>query len=359
MLKEHKHKMLIASIVTLLPAVFGLFFWKELPEQITTHWGPDGTPDGWSGRAVAVFAPPVIMLLLQWLCIFITTKDPKNQGQNRKVFNLMIWIIPILSLFTSGMTYAIALGKEFSPVSIVSLLMGIVFLVIGNYLPKCKQNYTLGIKVKWTLENEENWNATHRFSGKVWVIGGLLLAASVLLPGAVTTWAMMVAPLPLALLPVLYSYRYHRKQVQAGTAMITPLPESSKTATRIVLIFTAALLLFLGIIMFTGDIDVFCEKDAFTIRASFWNDRTVEYDAITAIEYRDTDNCGSRTNGFANVRLLAGIFHNEEFEYYTRYSYAGCDACVVMTVGGKTLVLNGPDAESTKTIYNEIRSHLQ
>ena len=68
-----------------------------------------------------------------------------------------------------------ALGKEMNPALIVSLLLGFMFIIIGNYLPKCKQNFTLGIKIKWTLENEENWNKTHRFAGKVWFIGGFIM----------------------------------------------------------------------------------------------------------------------------------------------------------------------------------------
>ena len=354
--KEHKRLLLLTSIVILLPIIPGLLFWNQLPLQIITHWGADGTPDGWSSRAVAVFALPATMLPIHWLCLFATSKDPKNRNQNRKAFGMIFWLTPALSLFLNGAMYTVALGKEFSIVAMVNLLMGIVFLVIGNYLPKCKQNYTLGIKVKWTLENEENWNATHRFAGKVWVIGGLLLLASTLLPDAVSTWAMMIILLPLALLPVLYSHRYHQKQVREGTAVITPLPQKS---TLISIIVSIPLLIFLGIILFTGNIDVVCESDAFTVRASCWNDLTVEYDTITSLEYRDTDTPGSRTGGFGSPRLLAGSFQNEEFGYYTRYSHVGCNACVVVTVGSKTLVINGPDPESTKAIYDAIQSHLK
>ena len=97
-------------------------------------------------------------------------------------------------------------------VKMVNVLMGVVFLIIGIYLPKCKRNYTFGIRVRWTLENEDNWNATHRFGGKVWVIGSILLLASVLLPENAAPVAMTGAILVLSVLPVGYSWLYHRKQ---------------------------------------------------------------------------------------------------------------------------------------------------
>jgi len=361
MIKKNRWKLLISSVIILLPILFGLIFWNELPQQMTTHWGLDGTADGWSNRSVAVFALPLLILLVHWICVFFTSKDPKNQGQNKKVFGIVIWITPIISLFASGVMYAVAFGKEFQPYLITNLLIGIVFVVIGNYLPKCKQNYTIGIKIKWTLENEENWNATHRFGGKVWVIGGLLLMACGFLPALIAPWVMGAAMIVLVVVPIVYSYQYHKKQVREGTAVITPLPKSK--ANKIVVMLSSAvaavILIFCGILMFTGDIDVNYGEEAFAIEASYWSDLTVEYGAIESMEYRDHDDRGARTFGLGSARLLAGAFHNEEFGNYTRYSYTRCDACVVLTVNGNILVMNGPDAESTRAIYEKIKLHAE
>ena len=218
MIENNKWKLLVSSVAILLPILVGLILWNDLPEQMTTHWGADGNADGWSSRTFAVLGLPLILLALHWVCIFITSKDPKNKGQNKKVFGMVLWICPIVSIFASGITYAAALGKEFNMEIIGLLLIGLMFVVIGNYLPKCKQNYTIGIKVKWTLANEENWNATHRFGGKVWVIGGLLLMACVFLPEALIPWVLMIALTIMAAIPIVYSYAYYKKQVAAGTA---------------------------------------------------------------------------------------------------------------------------------------------
>jgi len=214
MIKKNKWEIFISSIIILLPIVFGIIFWNELPEKMPIHWGVDGNVDGWSNRFFAVFALPLFILITHWLCVFFTLKDPKNKNQNNKVFGIVIWITPVVSLFANGMVYAVSLGKQCEPYLITTLLVGIGFIIIGNYLPKCKQNHTIGIRVKWTLESEENWNATHRISGKLWVVGGILMMMTMFLPSYIVPWVIIISVIIFSIVPVIYSYRYHRKQIK-------------------------------------------------------------------------------------------------------------------------------------------------
>lgn len=210
MIKKNKWKLLISSIAILLPMVFGLIVWNKLPEQIATHWGADGNVNGWSNRSFAVFALPLFIFLTHWFCIFCTSRDSKNKSQSKKVFGMVLWICPITSLVANGMIYATALGKTIDMNFIVYLLTGLFFVIIGNYLPKCKQNYTIGIRVKWALENEENWNATHRFSGKVWAIGGVLMMGCSFIPEEISMYVFIALILVLSILSVGYSYYYFK-----------------------------------------------------------------------------------------------------------------------------------------------------
>lgn len=356
MIKKNKWELLASSIIILLPALLGLILWNKLPEQMTTHWGADGSADGWSVKALAVFGLPLFILVLHWVCVFFTVKDHKNKDQSKKVLGMIWWICPFLSVFANAITYAAAFGKDFNIGTLTLISIGLLFLVLGNYLPKCKQNYTIGIKVKWALQNEENWNATHRMGGKLWVIGGLIMMVCVFLPETFSSWVVLVLLPVLAVIPIVYSYAYHRKQLKEGTATITPIPKSKADKIVIIVIMplVAVCLVFVGLLTYTGDINVNYKDDSFTIEASFWSDLTVDYDAIESIEYREYDDPGSRTNGLGGAKLLAGAFRNEEFGNYTRYSYVGCDACVVLSVDGKTLVINGADSESTRNIYDEL-----
>lgn len=209
MIKKIFKMMIITSIVILLPIVAGLILWDKFPEEVPIHFNAQGVADGWSGRGTAVFAMPLFLLLLHWICVFVTTLDPKSKNITEKNMNLVLWITPALSMFTSGIIYSFALGYELNINTIFPIFFGIFFIVIGNYMPKCKQNYSIGVKVPWALESEENWNYTHRLAGKTWVIGGLLIIALSFLK---TVWIFMAITIIMVIIPVIGSYLFHKKE---------------------------------------------------------------------------------------------------------------------------------------------------
>ncbi len=210
MIKENKFKALVSSIVILLPILFGVISWEKLPEKIATHWGPDGSPDQYSSKLFAVLCLPLIVFAIHWLCLFFSRLDPKNNGQNKKVIGLVFWICPVISILCSVFTYFYAFNIELNIGVICVAFMGLLFIIIGNYMPKCKQNYTIGIKIAWTLNDEANWNATHRFAGKLWVIGGIIILPAAFLPIAVLPWVLVII-LPLVAVPIVYSGIYYKK----------------------------------------------------------------------------------------------------------------------------------------------------
>ena len=210
MIKQNKGKTLLSSILTVLPMVFGLCVWNKLPDPMPMHWGPSGEVDGYGSRALAVFGMPLFLLAMQWLCVFVTSYDPKNKDQNAKAKDLVWWIIPFVSIFVNGLMYTASLGYTVNASTWGALFMGLLFVVIGNYMPKCKQNHTIGIKIAWTLNDEENWNATHRFAGKLWVAGGLVILLCGFVPGSIGLVAMLVTTFLMVLFPFIYSYRYYK-----------------------------------------------------------------------------------------------------------------------------------------------------
>lgn len=210
MIKKNLKVLIITSIIILLPMVAGLVLWNQLPEQIPFHWNAAGEVDDWASKGVAVFVPSAAMLALQWLCVLVTSTDPKKQNHPKKVVHLVLWLIPLITVFISALMYATALGGSVRVEMLMPILLGVVFIAIGNYMPKCKQNYTIGIKIPWTLASEENWNKTHRLAGWVWVGGGI----AVMLTGFFNLfWLMMVVTAIMVLVPFIYSYILHRKNV--------------------------------------------------------------------------------------------------------------------------------------------------
>ena len=264
--------------------------------------------------------------------------------------------MPVVSLFSNGVIYATAFGMELDVIRLMPLLLGLMFVFIGNYMPKCKQNFTLGIKIKWTLENEENWNATHRFAGKAWVLGGLLLLLCTFLPTKLLVYVSFFVLIPIVFIPIIYSYIYYRKQLREGTYHAKEIVEDAwqKNSKKISLIVVPLILIFVGIIMFTGEVTLDYKEESFTVDASFWSELTVDYDAIDSIELRKNFDRGTRTNGLGSATLLAGAFENDEFGNYTLYSYVKCKDAVILKIDQKILVINGEDAASTNAIYQEL-----
>ncbi len=209
MIKKHLKTIVITSVLNLTPMIVGIILWDKLPESIPTHFGINNEPDGFSSKPFAVFGLPLFMLAVHLICIFATKADPKKQNISDKVFTLILYIIPAISLLMCAMIYPTALGKKVNIGLITMLFIGLIFLIIGNYLPKCKQTYTIGIKLPWTLADSENWTKTHALAGKLWVICGLIIISTAFLE---TPFIFFPVVLIMILVPTGYSYMLYKKK---------------------------------------------------------------------------------------------------------------------------------------------------
>lgn len=137
------------------------------------------------------------------------------------------------------------------------------------------------------------------------------------------------------------------------------ITEADRRKNRKLTVFTVSLTVIFSILvcgmLFTGSITPEYGESSVLFRASYWKDLTLRYEDITAIEYRNENVPGSRVGGLGSFRLLLGSFRSEEFGSYTRYTYTDCDACVVLTHRGSTVVLSGNDAAATLAIYDTLR----
>ena len=209
MMKKYKKQLILSSIVTLLPILIGLFLWNRLPDTIATHFGSDNVANGWSSKPFVVFGLPLILLGIHLFCLFTTMTDPKKKNISEKMFRFIMWFVPVLSVFILSFTYCYALGMDVNIGMGVNIIVSIVFLVIGNYLPKCKQNYTTGIKIPWTLNSTENWNRTNRLAGWLFMAGGILFFLNAFLQ-----WSgMFLIIIGIALLPIIYSFILYKKGI--------------------------------------------------------------------------------------------------------------------------------------------------
>lgn len=354
MILKNKKLLVITSLLTLLPIPVGLLLWNRFPETMAIHFGITGQADGYASPAYAVFVLPVIMLAVQWLCILATSFDKGNKNRNQKMQSIVLWAIPLIGNLSICGIYALALGWEFSPVAWTMIPMGLLFAVIGNYLPKTRMNYTMGIKVRWAYTSEENWNATHRFAGKIWVIGGIGIALCGLLPHLWAVTIMLVGILILVILPILYSWRYYKKELAEGKQLNLRCKGMSKGSRKVTVIAAILLTVLLCVILFCGKIDFVYREDSLFVDTNMYTDYILRYEKIDSVEYREGNVPGLRVGGFGSFRLLMGFFENEEFGTYTRYTYYNPEACVVIGTQGRHVVLSGETAEETRALYQTL-----
>lgn len=211
MIKKYLPVIIITSLLVLLPIVFGLAIWDRLPDPMPSHFNAAGEVDGYMSKAAVVFALPAGMFLLHIICTAVTLMDPKRKNIDGKPFLMVLWITPVMSILVSGLTYAYALGGKVNITTGVFIGVGILFIILGNYLPKCGQNYSIGIKTPWALNDEDNWHATHRFGGKVFVAVGVvtMILAFFVSASSVLFWVYFALVMVSSVAPMAYSYIYY------------------------------------------------------------------------------------------------------------------------------------------------------
>ena len=327
---------------TLLPALVGLLLWLT-----------DRT-----AFPVGILMTPVLMALTLALCLYMTGKLEKDKRKNKKINTVVIWTIPVLSNFTFWMSYVLIYrGMELSMVRAMCWLFGAMYLVLGNYMPKCRMNSTVGIRVKWTFSSEDNWNATHRLAGPCYMACGLGMLLGSFLPEKAATVCFVTLLFLGNLIPIGYSYVFYRKQKRQGTAFL-PWPKWQGKGSKAAVVIGAVILVFVAVMLFTGSVKYQFLDDALRVDVTYYGSTVIPYEDIADAELRNENVGGSRTWGLGSLRLLAGQFENEEFGSYTRMTYYDPHSAIVLkTVKGTVYVLSGKDFAETQAIYQELLEH--
>lgn len=346
MTNKNKIKLLISSLVILLPSIAAIILNKTVEPKISGAWH-----FGW--------ILPILLVLMQVFLHLITFRENERVKQHEKIVNITFWVLPVISVYISALFMMLSFGLEDALGLVLSLFFGLMFLVFGNFMPKSVQNRTFGLKIKWTLANEENWNATHRFAGKVWVVCGAVVLVGAFLPTMASVILLVAVSLPAVIAPIVYSYLFYKKQLSDGTvteddyksylgSKLDKKTGVAATAIGAVIVAVVALLMFVGGLTFTvGD-------EALKIDTTFGGGMTLDYDDIESVEYRDANVDGMRVSGFASSKLLYGWFKNSELGNYTRYTYTGSEATIIIRTDKDVIVIADESAEATKALYDAI-----
>jgi len=203
----------VAAIVAML--VVAAWAWVQVPAgaQVPIHWGIDGRPDGYAPKEFALLFVPVLTIGLAALLYFLPRFEPRAQNIARSgpaYLRVTIGIIVVMVCLQVIVALA-AVGQPLDITVVLSVAVGLLFVVIGNVLGKVRSNFMFGVRTPWTLSSDLSWNRTHRLVGRLFVILGLAVALVGLAAGTTAFLVVLLGGIAVILaVSVVYSYRVWR-----------------------------------------------------------------------------------------------------------------------------------------------------
>ena len=194
--------LIITCIVCLLPILLGLALWEDLPDSIAIHFNFYNEPDNFASKEFAVFGLPIMMAALQIVCCFINDINAHKYGRRIKLETVTKWIIPVMSIILQVITFGYSLGWNIDIRKAVAVIVGAIFLVIGNYMPKLDyiKNYNI---------DTEKARKINRFIGFEMVIMGILILITIFLPPIATAiWLFLL--IPYTIISIIYGIKVGR-----------------------------------------------------------------------------------------------------------------------------------------------------
>lgn len=209
MMRRLNKTLFLTTLLCIFPMLISLFFFKELPTSIAIQWDLNGEVTNTVPRWFGIYVLPLLLVLLNIILHATLANDPKQKNVPKVLRGIGHWTMSVISLFIQIIIYITNMGKTFYYGSAVMIFIGFLLILIGNYLPKCKQNYSVGIKLPWTLHDEENWNKTHHLAGFVWIAGGLLLIINAFVTSVIFLVFVFLA---VVFIPIIHSLVLYKKK---------------------------------------------------------------------------------------------------------------------------------------------------
>lgn len=204
------------GIILVVAVAATMAVYSRLPDEMPTHWNAAGEVDGTMAKPWGPFLFPILMAALTAVILVLPRISPRGYELEARgrAFRAILMTILLFMLAIHAITLAVALGHPVSMGIAVPVLLGVLLVVMGNYLSKVPRNFFLGVRTPWTLADEDVWFRTHRLAARTFMLGGLAIAVGAPLAGeehaqSVVLGAVMFA----ALVPVIYSYAIYKKEV--------------------------------------------------------------------------------------------------------------------------------------------------
>ena len=204
-MKNSTYTELLILAIIIIPVIYLLDIWADLPEEVPMHWNASGEIDRYGSKNELVGLLFMLNLPLYVILKYAPKIDPKKKISETQLAGLRIVMHLFMSALAVFIIYSTKQAELSSPFGLVSIV-GLLFAGLGWYFPRIKPNYFIGIKTPWTLENDEVWHRTHKASGPVWIVGGILMAIVPLVAEKASIYAVLGITLLLSIYSVGYSY---------------------------------------------------------------------------------------------------------------------------------------------------------
>jgi len=195
-------------VIAVVAAGISIWAYPQLPPTVATHWNVRGVADGFSSRLMAVSIMPLVIIAMTGVFNVLPRLDPRRANYTK--FIGTYWLIAnaviLFILIGHGMIVATGLGYPVKIGRTMPIGVGLLFIVLGNYLTRVEPNWFVGIRTPWTLSSDTVWRKTHRTGGWLMVLGGIVIAACAFFPPGAFLPLFIAAVLIMAVIPIVQSY---------------------------------------------------------------------------------------------------------------------------------------------------------
>jgi uncharacterized membrane protein len=202
--------------IVLLPFIYLAYIWNQLPEKVPMHWDIKGEIDRYGEKMELIIIPILLPLLVYIIFLIVPKIDPKNKlnKMGNKLQIIKVLSTTFMSILALFIIYS-SKNQSFTNPNYIILLIGVLYIILGNYFNTIKANYFIGIRTPWTLENETVWKKTHKLGGKLWFVGGIIVVlTSLILDKEPNVTIFLIITGIITIIPIVYSYIIFKNEIK-------------------------------------------------------------------------------------------------------------------------------------------------
>ncbi len=342
---KYRKELAAETLVLLLPTLAGLVLPASSSDFLRLEWQ---------------WLLPAFNVAVFWGTFLFCAAVPSFGRVTGNTVTFLFRLLTVSETAVCLILMALDYGSSFSVVTLINGMTALLFLIIGNILPKIGPNSVIGIRTSWALQSEEAWNYTQRQGGRLMVLASLVMLLCCFMPGwrpQVLYWTALLGSVAGS---IWISWKYARDHPAPKAAALQGPQEkkAEKTAAVVTVVLLVMVALGIGALLALSEYQVVFRQDRLVLDANTAPDTSIKYAQIRSLRLADADDpqaaTGSKVVGYNGFGLEMGTFESSRLGRYHRYVHAGSPVIVVQT-DQETVVFSGRDAQETRSLYERLK----